>query len=170
MHVPVRSDDGRSTAVVGGPAPLLDTLRLLHSYNIIYQLSEFKIGRKMFADSNFCPSVSRLYVKSMCIGLAHGKLSDNSSSRWSTKQTTYKCTGSESIYKIVRIVEVPYTVYEFTRIVQQLTRLLCQNVEVHNLQISVQLACSFCSMWIWFKVLVFLKFGLVKFKVLVLVY
>ena len=41
----------------------------------------------------------------------HGELTDNSSSRSSTKQTTYNCTGPGSIvHKIPRIVKVPYAV------------------------------------------------------------
>ena len=40
----------------------------------------------------------------------HGELTDNSSSRWSTKQTYYNQTGPGSMYKIFCIVEVPYTV------------------------------------------------------------
>ena len=58
----------------------------------------------------------------------HGELTDNSSSRYSAKQTTYNYTWPDSMYKIFRIVEVPF-VYDYTRTAHQLTRLMFQNID-----------------------------------------
>ena len=46
------------------------------------------------------------------------------------------------MYKIFRIVEVPYTVYDYARTVHQLTGLTGQNMEVLNQPYSRQLAYS----------------------------
>ena len=64
----------------------------------------------------------------------HGKVSDTSGRRQITKKTIYNCTGSGSMFKIFRIKEVPYTefVYDYSRAVHQLTRLMCLNMEEHQ--------------------------------------